>query len=172
MAGMRYEHLRVLLDDEIAWSSFVDLAQDFARANVPAEVMQALRLGRMTALRKDDSKVRGIVAGAVLRRVVCRAVAMQLGGAFLEATAPFQFALQTRAGTDALAHALRYLTDSDPEAVIVSLDGIGAFDHVHRAAFFTKLRDTASLRCLLPLVGALYGSRSRFVWYDDGNQEH
>eukprot|EP00973_Karenia_brevis_P030055 4142538-Karenia_brevis.AAC.1 len=169
---MRYEHLRVLLDDEHAWTQFAELAQDLARANVPGAVMQALRLGRMTALKKDETKVRGIVAGSVLRRVVCRAVAMQMGDVFLQETAPFQFALQTRAGTDALAHALRFLTDSDPDLVVVSLDGIGAFDHVHRAAFFTKLRDTPALRALLPLVTALYGTKSRFLWYDDSGCEH
>eukprot|EP00973_Karenia_brevis_P007617 1036035-Karenia_brevis.AAC.1 len=87
MAGMRYEHLRVLLDDEASFSSFMELSQDFARANVPVEVMQALRMGRMTALKKDGTKVRGIVAGSVLRRVVCRALAMQYGDDFLEATA-------------------------------------------------------------------------------------
>ena len=52
--------------------------------------------------------------------------------------APFQYTLQTKAGTEALAHALRYLTDNDDEVVILSLDGIGAFDHVRRASFMNK----------------------------------
>lgn len=56
LAGMRYEHLRVLLDDENAWTQFTELAQDFARAHVPEEVMQGLRLRRMTALRKNNGK--------------------------------------------------------------------------------------------------------------------
>eukprot|EP00973_Karenia_brevis_P089074 12352557-Karenia_brevis.AAC.1 len=78
--------------------------------------MQALRMGRMKALKKAGTKVRGIVAGSVLRRVVCRALAMQYGDVLLEATAPYEFALQTRAGTDAIGHVLRYLTDNDPDA--------------------------------------------------------
>ena len=136
---MRYEHLRVLLEDDQAWASFCELAQDFARAAVPEDIMQALRLGRMTALQKENGKVRGIVADSVLRRLVCRAVASQHSDAFLERTFPFQYALQTKAGTDTLAMALRFITDTDPDAVIVSLDGVGAFDHVKRAAFFSKL---------------------------------
>eukprot|EP00973_Karenia_brevis_P016435 2251569-Karenia_brevis.AAC.1 len=85
----------------------------------------------MIASRRDESKVRGIVAGSVLRRVVCRAVATQIGEAFLQTMAPYQYALRTRAGTDALAHAIRSLIDHDPDAVVVSLDWVGAFDRVH-----------------------------------------
>ena len=170
LAGMRYEHLRVLLEDETVWTMFCDLAQDIARAKVPAEVMQALRLGRMTALNKEEGKVRGIVAGSVLRRVVCRAVALQFADKFLDATAPYQYALQTRAGIDALVHALRFLVDRDDDTVVVSLDG--AFDHVKRAAIFNKLLADPGLRPLIPLVGALYGSTSRFLWTDDNGIEH
>ncbi len=172
LAGMRYEHLRVLIDDEVAWARFHDLAQDFARARVPSSVMQALRLGRMTALKKEDSaKIRGIVAGSILRRLVCKAVARQYGDSFLERTSPFQFALQTKAGTDALARALRFLADRDPDAVIVSLDGVGAFDHVRRSAFFRRLHACPELRELLPLVSALYGSQSRFIWYNSAGEQ-
>ena len=139
---------------------------------MPDEIAQALRLGRMTALQKDNGRVRGIVAGSVMRRLACRAVALQFGDRFLESTAPYQFALQTRAGTDALAHILRVLTDMDPDLVVGSLDGIGAFDHVKRAAFMRKLMDTPSLRDIAPLVRMLYGSESRFLWTDDDGVTH
>ena len=172
LAGMRYEHLRVMADEERDWALVSELAHDFARAKVPEEVMQALRLGRMTALKKDNGKIRGIVAGSILRRLVCKTVAMQFSDHFLERTSPFQFALQTKAGTDALAHTLRLVTDSDPDTVVVSLDGVGAFDHVRRAAFFEKLMSCEELRELLPLVRALYGSLSRFVWTDDKGEQH
>ena len=92
----------------------VRFLQAFARAKVPEEVAAALRLGRMTALRKDNGKVRGIVAGSVLRRLASKAVVMQCGQALKAATAPYQFAP-------------RYLTDADEDTVVVSLDGIGAF---------------------------------------------
>jgi hypothetical protein len=172
LAGMRYEHLRVLIEEDQEWAMFCEMAQEYARAAVPDEVMQALRLGRLTALQKDNGKIRGIVAGSVMRRLVCRAVAKQYSDRFLARTAPFQFALQTKAGTDALAHALRFLTDENPDLVVLSLDGIGAFDHVKRAAFFKKLLACEELNDLLPLVSALYGTQSRFVWRDDVGNEH
>ena len=172
LAGMRYEHLRVLLDDDEAWEAFSGLAQDFARADVPAEVMSALRMGRLTALRKKEDEVRGIVAGSILRRLVCKALSSQFSDAFMARTAPYQFALQTRAGTDSLAHALRFVTDKDEHIVVVSLDGVGAFDHVRRSAFFSKLLRCEELRGLLPLVSALYGDTSRFIWTDDAGIQH
>ena len=100
---MRYEHLRVLLEDEDLWGLFAQLAQSFARAEIPAEIMQPLRLGRMSAFTKPNRRIREIVAGSILRRLICRAVAQQFADIFLETTAPYQYALQTRAGTEALA---------------------------------------------------------------------
>ena len=40
---------------------------------------------------------------------------------------------------------LRFLTDSDPDSVVLSLDGVGAFDHAKRVAFFNKLFDKGIL---------------------------
>ena len=90
----------------------------------------------------------------------------------MQATSPYQFALQTRAGTDALAHVLQVLSDFDEDLVITSIDGIGAFDHVRRAEFFKKLHQSETLQPLLPLVGMLYGSQSRFLWTDDNGKIH
>ena len=45
----------VLTDDDQAWSSLHLLVQDLARDEVSENVRSALRLGRMTALRKKDS---------------------------------------------------------------------------------------------------------------------
>ena len=56
--------------------------------------------------------MRGIVAGSVLRRLVGKTLAAQFGDAVQAATAPYQFALGTRAGTDALALTLRVLSDA------------------------------------------------------------
>ena len=81
-----------------------------------------------------------------------RALARDFSAHFLSATAPFQFALQTRAGTDGVGQALRLLTDSDPDLMVISLDGIGAFDHVRRSAMLKKLLNTPSLQPLIPYI--------------------
>ena len=42
--------------------------------------------------------MRGIVVGEVIRRLVARTIAQQLGPAVEAATSPFQFALSTKSG--------------------------------------------------------------------------
>ena len=172
LAGMRYEHLRVLLDDDATWSSFVSMSQAFARAEVPEDIAAGVALGRLTALRKDSPGVRGIVAGSVMRRLVGRSLASGFGDAITEATSPFQYALQTRAGTDAVGQALRLLTDLFPELVIVSVDGVGAFDHVRRSAMLQKLMSCPSLSALVPYVRQWYGRQSCYLWTDEDGVVH
>ena len=92
------------------------------------------------------------MAGSVLRRVIRKALAKDFGDAIQEATAPFQFALQTRAGTDAVGQALRLLTDLHPERVVISLDGIGAYDHVLRTAMPSRLARMPTASSMLPFV--------------------
>ena len=52
------------------------------------------------------------------------------------------------------------------------MDGVGAFDHVKRAAFFAELLKQPALRPLLPLVRTFYGSQSRVIWSDGEGVQH
>lgn len=115
LAGMRYENLRVLLQNEELRGG----NGAHARAQVPEEVATALRLGRMTARQKDSGKVRRIAAGSVLRRHAFKAVVKQYGEKLMAATVSFQYAIQTRHNTGVMAHLLRKLTDADEDTVLV-----------------------------------------------------
>ena len=74
----------------------------------------------MTALAKPDGGVRGIVAGDVIRRLVARTMAQQLGDAVEAATSPYQYALRTKAGCECVAHVLQGLTEINPLTTITS----------------------------------------------------
>ena len=77
------------------------------------------------------------------------------------ACSPFQFALSTRAGVDCVGHAVRAATDADPRATVLSIDGIGAYDHVLRSAMMSKkLLDVPGLQGLLPFVRNSYAAPS------------
>ena len=128
-----------------------------ARADVPASVAHALSLGKLTALQKPNGRVRGIVAGDAFKRLVGKTLARQHGKAFEAACAPYQYALSTRAGTDCAGHLLRAATDADPLATIVSIDGVGAFDHARRAAMARKLASMPDVNGLLPYFMMSYG---------------
>ena len=128
----------------------------------------------MTALQKPDGGVRGIATGTSFRRLVAKTLARQFSKQVETTCAPFQFALSTRAGTDCVGHAIRALTDADLTATVLSIDGIGAYDHVLRSAMMSKLFDVPCLRGLLPFVRATYaqtyrvfvGRRSRGTTHD------
>ena len=143
-----------------------------ARGEVPDRIKPVVRLGRLTALRKPDGGVRGIVVGDVLRRLVARTIAQQIADQVEAATAPFQYALKTRAGSECVAHILQHLTDLDPLATIVSVDGIGAFDLVSRNAMLRGLLSVGDGGKVLPFVRMFYGQRSIFLWEDEVGDVH
>ena len=89
-----------------------------------------------------------------------------------ETCAPFQFALSTRAGTDCVDHAIRAATDADHEATVLSIDGVGAYGHVHQSAMLSKLLEVPSLQPLLPFVRAAYTEPARYKWQDDEGHRH
>ena len=60
-SGMTVEHLRPLLESGVCSTLLEEVATQFARGQVPEEVLPAVRLGKMTALQKPDGGVRGIV---------------------------------------------------------------------------------------------------------------
>ena len=53
---------------------------------------------------------------------------------------------------------IRALTDANPTATVLSVDGIGAYDHVFRGAMLSKLLSEPALHGLLPFVRAMYSS--------------
>ena len=86
------DHIRPLLESEADTAGFSRMCLDFARTEIPNDVLTLLKMGRVTALRKPNGKIRGIVIGDIMRRLVARtiAIAQQVVLAVEEATAPFQ----------------------------------------------------------------------------------
>ena len=127
-------------------------------------------LATMTALRKADGGVRGIATGTVFRRLVAKCLSRQYVKEVEKDCAPYQFAMSTRAGTDCVGHAIRAITDYDPNRTVLSIDGVGAYDHVLRSAMLSKLHEVESLRGLLPFVRSAYSRPSVYHWQEDGGQ--
>ena len=157
-----------MLDDAEALELFTHAANLLVAAHVPASVAAALGLSRFTALRKPGGGVRGIATGDTFRRLVSRSLARMFADTFDEATRPYQFALQTRAGTDALSGMLRAAVDLDSAATMVSLDGRSAYDTIWRIAFLRKLHAVAP--ALIPFVRLWYGQESTDFWWDEDGQ--
>ena len=71
-----------------------------------------------------------------------------------------------------MGHAIRALTDANPLTTILSIDGIGAYDHVYRSAFLKKLLNVPSLQGLLPFVRATYADPTSYAWADEAGEVH
>ena len=97
------------------------------------------------------------MVGDFLRRLVARTLAQQYSQSILKATSPFQFALSTRAGTEAVTHALQALTKLDEDATVVSIDGVGAFDLISRNAMVSGLMAMEHGDRLWPFIREFYG---------------
>ena len=126
----------------------------------------------MTALRKADGGVRGIVAGDVICRLVARTISQQLSQTVEAATAPFQYALSTHAGCECIAHTLQGLTELNPRATVVSIDGISACDQISRAAMLSGLLNVEGGGQALPFVRMFYSSPSSYSWEDSCGVSH
>ena len=86
--------------------------------------------------------------------------------------APFQYVLSTKAGTECVARTLRAVSELDPRKTIISIDGVGAFDHITRASMLSALRCQPRAKELLPFVLMFYGDASEYLWTDDeGNSQ-
>ena len=80
-----------------------------------------------------------------------------------KSTAPFQFALKTRAGSECVAHTLRTLSELNEATTILSVDGVGAFDLISRSAMMQGLVDMPDGVKVLPFVRMFYGTPSHPV---------
>ena len=107
-SGMMAEHLRPMFESTEDTELLVSFADTFAKGEAPQEIVDAIRMGRMTALRKLDG-VRGIVVGDLFRRLVSRTLAKQFTQQVEDATVPFQYAFKTRAGCECVAHIFQSL---------------------------------------------------------------
>ena len=103
---------------------------------------------------------------------MARTISQQLSKTVEAATAPFQYALSTRAGCECIAHTLQGLTELNPRATVVSIDGISAYDQISRAAMLSGLLNVEGGGQALPFVRMFYGSPSSYSWEDSCGVSH
>ena len=162
-SGMRTKHLLPLLDNIEDSNKCYEIAQAFAQAQIPDKILNAIRVGQLTAIEKPNGGVRGIVVGDVVRRLIAKTMSDQMMARFETATKPFQYALSTRAGCESIAHIVQSATDNDARATVLSIDGVGA----SRRAMMTALHRMPDGDAILPFVLQFYGRPSTHLWEDE-----
>ena len=172
-SGYTSEIVRLVLDVDAAVESLGTVAARLANAQVPTPIAAALRLGpscgRAPLRRAASEASSSATSFAVL---LLKLWPNNLLPAFDQATRPHQYVLATRAGTEALAHSLQRECDLDPALLVLSVDGIGAYDLISRGAMLQALRNTPDAAAILPVVTLFYGQPSAFLWQDDAGPVH
>ena len=95
-----------------------------------AALSKALTVARVTALPKMDAFVRGVATGCPLRRLAVIILTKQFAQM---CSAPTRVIHQ-----DSFSHMLLAVTDTNPDATMRRVDGVGAHDHVLRAAMLGR----------------------------------
>ena len=62
---------------------------------------------------------------------------------------------------------VRATTDNDPSLTLLSVDGIGAYDHVFRSSMLGRLLEMPRARALLPFVRMSHAQPSQYSWVDE-----
>ena len=63
--------------------------------------------------------------------------------------------MSTKSGCECIAHILQLLTEMNPRAAVVSVDGISAYDLASRHAMLQGLMDLSGGNSALPFVSVL-----------------
>ena len=71
-----------------------------------------------------------------------------------------------------MGHAVRAATDLNLQMIVLSIDGVGAFDHVHRSSMLAILLEIPGSHGLLPFVRSTDVGESCYTWVDDGGVHH
>ena len=70
-------------------------------------------------------------------------------------------------------HALKLLTEENPRATVLSIDGNGAFDFISRKSMLETLMRVEGGPAIMPFVRVFYGQPSSYLWEgDDGTVHH
>ena len=103
----------------------LEAVTSLAQARVPLTISSALMRARFTALKKPDGEVRGIATGALCD---------DSSHAHLRNSSPKTLRRSV------LLFNIPCPTDTDPQATILSVDGVGAYDHVEVFRIETEVR--------------------------------
>ena len=97
----------------------------------------------------------------------------QLNSAAAAATAPFQYALTTRAGCECASHALQAICELDEHATVTSIDVVSAYDTIPDGhVMLLGLERVPGGGAALPIVRLFHSEPSAYIWEDDHGLVH
>ena len=160
-------HLKELLrvpeaqDENGLCAALAGLATRLARGQAPRDIIPWLTGAPLTPLRKRDGGVRPIAVGETIRRLIASILMRRIRDQAAEHLAPHQVGVATKAGCEAIIHAVRDMTETlgdKPAYALLQIDLKNAFNLVSRRAFLHEV--SKAFPELLPWVDLCYGGSS------------
>ena len=169
--GCTNEMLKVCLDNTEALHLLTSAAEDFARSSVTKLHLPGVHDGY------DDGpsdNLKGASEGSQtstsFRRLVAKTLAKQFMVDVEQVCAPFRSLCPIHAETDCAGHAVRAVTDLDPEMTVLSICGIGPV--ITCIGVLSWPRWSKYLLCdLLLFVRQTYARESTYWWADEDRGE-
>ena len=162
LLGPRLEHVSLCADDPDTLELRCKLVVKVAFAELPAEVLQALRTGELVALAKGGEDVRPLLVGSILRRLALRALARAQKKELAAAAGPHQYGVGRAGGASLLVKSLQALAEVRPEA---------AFLKVYLKAAFQTIDRGSDQGCPLAPAGFAVGQRQPLEAFLDQLQQ-
>ena len=160
----------MLLDETDLFELFVDAVTNYAQARIPASISKALTSARLTALTKKDGESSRHCNWVFSPPSHCEDAGKAIRERLRERVRAIP--VRSRPGRAPTASGIcRAATDANLRATVLSIDGIGAYDHVLRAAMLSRLEQMPDAKALIPFVMLSYSEPSTYDWVDDkGNR--
>jgi len=129
----------VCAEDEDTLQLLSQLVVKVAFAEMPEEVVEALRTGELAALRKGDSDVRPLLIGASLRRLALRALCRAKKAELTEAAGKNQYGVGRPGGASLFGKCLQAQAELRPNATFLKVDLKTAFQTMDRGHAFRAM---------------------------------
>jgi len=142
-SGWRVQHFLSLCQSQQFLAGFTYIINLFLADNAPRELAGIVVSGSLVPLLKKDGGVRPIVVGEVFRRLLSKLCVAHVREEALQYFQPLQLGVGVHGGAEAVLHAFNRAIRNpslDPEALLILVDFVNAFNEVNRQFFLDAVR--------------------------------
>ena len=168
-SGWRYEHVRILLDNDITTDLLFQTCNHIFSGDVPPNVVPLLSASKLIAIPKHGNDVRPIAVGEVFRRLTAKTICQQKSPEFASYFSPIQHGIATPGGAELLTHHIQILLEQNPDWSILKTDVRNAFNSVSRERLLQQI--AKDFPDIYPHVKQLYMESSKLIYVTDKGVE-
>ena len=138
-SGWRFEHFKVLSDNENTAKCLFSACSAIAKGILPPEIAKLMSSSRLIALPKSNGDVRPIAVGDALCRLTARAICVQKKEAFADYITTIQHGVSTQNGTELVAHHIGLMLEVNQDWIVLKSDVHNAFNSISRCDMLNEV---------------------------------